>query len=188
LRIVPGWIGQEAREHVADAATDVDREVSDLFERWRLPIYRYLVVMLGRTGEAEEVTQETFIRLYAYLRAGHAREEARFWLFTVAHNLAVTALRQRRHLVALAQEDGWAAICEQAATQATQERHVLMGQRRRRVAEALHGLTAQERACLALRAEGLKYQEIATLLDTTYAGAADALRRAIAKLRKAVHD
>jgi RNA polymerase sigma-70 factor (ECF subfamily) len=165
----------------------VQARVSELFERLRLPIYRYLVVVLGRTGEAEELTQEAFIRLYERLRAGHGSEDANPWLFRVAHNLGISALRKRRFRVPL-DEDVWTDLCDRLTAAPEQESRLLDDERRRRVAAALGGLSAQERQCLALRAEGIRYREISEVLGITHAAAVDSIRRAIAKLTRAIHE
>ncbi|MBE3073239.1 MAG: sigma-70 family RNA polymerase sigma factor [Acidobacteria bacterium] len=162
-------------------------QVTALFERFRLPVCRYLSVVLGRTGEAEELTQETFIRLYDYLRAGHAADEARFWLFRVAHNLAANALRRRRFATPM-DRDLWTDLCQQMAALPDPERRLLNREQRRRLVEALAELSPQERRCLALRAEGFRYRELAELLGISYAAVVDSLRRAIAKLAGALHD
>lgn len=172
----------------ADVTEDAARaQVTELFERLRLPVYRYLVVVLGRTGEAEELTQEAFIRLYDYLRAGHAPNEARFWLFRVAQNLALNVLRRRRYIAPL-DSHVWDNICRQVATGPDPERRVLRQEQYGRLVRALERLTPRERQCLALRSEGIRYREIADLLSITYAAVVDAVRRAVGKLARALHD
>jgi sigma-70-like protein len=61
-------------------------EVSEQFERLRTPVYAYVLAVCGRAGEAEELTQEVFLRLYSYLRAGNRVRSTRAWVFRVAHN------------------------------------------------------------------------------------------------------
>ncbi len=66
----------------------LEEKVSQLFELLRDPVYLYLVAVLGNSSEAEDVTQETFLRLYRALHRGQVINNVRFWLFRVAHNLA----------------------------------------------------------------------------------------------------
>ena len=171
-----------------EAADPLQSQVAALFERLRLPVCRYLTMVLGRTGEAEELTQETFIRLYIYLRAGHNPEEARFWLFRVAHNLAANVLRRRRFTAPL-DPDAWEGLCRRMIdTSSDPECRLVNRQRRLRLLDALTELSPQERRCLALRAEGLRYREIADLFGVSYAAAVDSARRAVRKLSRAVQD
>jgi RNA polymerase sigma-70 factor (ECF subfamily) len=171
----------------AAAALDdpLQDQVASLFERLRLPVCRYLTVVLGRTGEAEELTQEAFIRLYGYLRAGHPPDEARFWIFRIAHNLAANVLRRRRFTPPM-EPDAFEALCRQLATTADPEGLLVVRDQRRRLIETLVDLSPQERRCLALRAEGLRYREIADVFGISYAAAVDSARRAIRKLSRAI--
>lgn len=168
-------------------AEGVQAQIRELFGRFRLPLHRHLVAMVGRTGEAEELTQEAFLKLYDHLASGETVDDARNWLFRVARNLAIDVIRRRRHIAPL-DVDAWSQVCDQWAQPAEQEHRLLNREARRRLAAALTSLTVQEREALTLRAEGLRYREIAQLMDLTYAAAVDSLRRGIAKLTRAVHD
>jgi|SRR5437867_26441 len=66
----------------------LEEKVSQLFELLRDPVYLYLTAVLGSPAEAEDITQETFLRLYRALHRGQVINNVRFWLFRVAHNLA----------------------------------------------------------------------------------------------------
>src|SRR6266516_3354255 len=66
----------------------LEEKVGQLFELLRDPVYLYLIAVLGNSAEAEDITQETFLRLYRALHRGQSITNVRFWLFRVAHNLA----------------------------------------------------------------------------------------------------
>ncbi len=168
----------------AEPDAPLEAQIATLFNRLRLPVCRYLTLMLGSTGEAEEVTQETFLRLDGYLRAGHPSDQARFWLFRVAHNLGANVLRRRRFTTHL-EPDTWEGLCRKLASPTSDpERLLATRQRHGRLVGALVLLSAQERRCLALRAEGLPYREIAEVFGISYAAAVDSARRAVRKLAR----
>jgi len=78
-------------------ATEFD--LAAVIDRFQSPLLRYVGQLLGPdTGEAEEVVQDTFIRLHRQVtRDGvHSIENLPGWLFRVAHNLARDAGRKRR--------------------------------------------------------------------------------------------
>ena len=77
-------------------ASRLEQKVSELFELLRDPIYRYVCRLIRKRAEAEDLTQETFLRLYDSLQKGHAMGNVRPWLYRVAHNLAIDWLRRRR--------------------------------------------------------------------------------------------
>src|SRR5258706_12501244 len=73
------------------------QKVAEIFELLRDPVYRYLFRVLENTQEAEDLTQEVFLRLYSYLHNGQTVVNIRAWVFRVAHNLAID--QQRRQVV-----------------------------------------------------------------------------------------
>src|SRR2546425_13208520 len=75
----------------------LEEKVSQLFELLRDPVYLYLMAVLGNSAEAEDITQESFLRLYRALHRGQAITNARFWLFRVAHNLAFDQRERNQH-------------------------------------------------------------------------------------------
>ena len=171
-----------------ETGASLEAQVTALFNRLHLPICRYLTLMLGDTGEAEELTQESFLRLESYLRAGHPFDEARFWLFRIAHNLAANVLRRRRFTTQLG-PDTWEGLCRKLATPTSDPERLLADrQQHRRLAGVLAVLSPRERRALALRAEGLRYREIAEVFGISHAAAVDSARRAVRKLSRALEE
>jgi RNA polymerase sigma-70 factor (ECF subfamily) len=58
-----------------------------LVEKYKSPIYNLAYRMTGNLGDAEDLTQETFIRAYQYLWSYDTRKKLFSWLYTVALNL-----------------------------------------------------------------------------------------------------
>jgi RNA polymerase sigma-70 factor (ECF subfamily) len=142
-----------------------------LFARWSGPLLRYLERMVRDTGSAEELVQETFLRLYK------AREryepEARFstWLYTIATRLALNELRRPRrqnpHRSTDDEDaDGHSLVLVGEAPRADDVAHARrVGDR---VEKALAVLPERQRIALWLSAvEGLSYAEVATSLETS---------------------
>ena len=83
----------EEREAAADPRTEL---VTRVFMRFQLPLLRYLRELLARREDAEDVAQETYVRL---VRAGNAPQSemhVRATMFRAATNLAYDRFRQRR--------------------------------------------------------------------------------------------
>lgn len=66
----------------------LEERVAHLYDELRSPLYRYLLCMRVLPEEAEEVIQESFLRLYKHLHAQGAEDILRGWIFRVAHNVA----------------------------------------------------------------------------------------------------
>ncbi len=72
------------------------RRVAELFEQHRAAVYAYLVRMARDAHLAEELTQETFLKVYqARERLGEIENE-RAWIFRIATNTCLTALKRNR--------------------------------------------------------------------------------------------
>src|SRR5580704_15377658 len=76
-----------------EEAQTLDQVLSALFDELRVPLFRYVVAMLGSAAEAEDVTQECFVKLFLELRSGRNPNSPRAWLFRVGHNLALDRWR-----------------------------------------------------------------------------------------------
>lgn len=73
-----------------------EREAFDeLAERWHLPIWRYVRRLLGRDDEAEEVTQEVWLRILRGILALQEPERLPAWIFTIARRTVMDRLRVR---------------------------------------------------------------------------------------------
>lgn len=67
----------------------------ELFERYQLALYRYLNGLLHSREEAQEILQETYLRLIRQASFDHVRENARAYLFQTAANLARDFFRRK---------------------------------------------------------------------------------------------
>jgi RNA polymerase sigma-70 factor (ECF subfamily) len=77
-----------ARRGSSDACTEIVRR----FER---PVYNLIVRLVQDPGRAEELTQDTFVKMFRALGTYDAELRFSSWLFRIAHNTAIDALRQR---------------------------------------------------------------------------------------------
>jgi len=164
--------------------SELERIITEVFGRLRDPVYRYLMSTLGSPAEAEELTQETFLRLLAHLQKGHPVEHVRAWVFRVAHNLALNTLRKRNRQEAVIPSGGGPRRDEKADPAPTAEERVIEQELQQRMSRALARLSPQERYCLELKAEGLTYREIAETLDIHPGSVATFLARGVGKLKR----
>jgi RNA polymerase sigma-70 factor, ECF subfamily len=67
-----------------------------LVRRWQIPIVRFLERRIGNRTEAEDLFQETFVRIYQNLDAFDDRRSFKTWIFTIAWRLAANHLRDRK--------------------------------------------------------------------------------------------
>lgn len=153
------------------------RAFEELVERHRDAVFRVAARVVGRQ-EAEDVSQEAFVR--AYHRLGRWRGEGRFraWLLQITHNVALNALARRRPA------SGEEAVDEPAEVEARGPVATLeQRERRERLEGKLALLQPNHRAVLVLRdLEGLSYADIARITAAPLGSVKGRLHRARSEL------
>lgn len=164
----------------------LEREITEIFTRLRMPVYRYVLSIVADPAEAEDVAQEAFLRLYTVVRGGGRVENVPAWVFRTAHNLAVDRVRtlERRHACDIESLD---ELTETGGEAASVETDLAEKERREAVRSALAALSPQERRCVDLRSEGLRYREIADVLGVSLSTVQTFLTRALRKLIKEIN-
>jgi RNA polymerase sigma-70 factor, ECF subfamily len=163
----------------------LDETASRAYLEWRDDVYRYLLLLGLYPPQAQEATQDVFLRLYATLRkGGDPIQNKRAWVFRTAHNLGLT-LRSREARTFPFDGELEATIAD---TGCGPERTVLEREKLCSLHRAISSLSPQQRQCLRLRAEGLKYGEIATTMGIGVSTVYEFLGRAVTRLRKAVYE
>jgi len=134
--------------------------IARTFERFRVPLLRYLADLLSRRDEAEDLVQETYLRLMQVETIETGRVRA--LIFKVATNLAYDRFRQRR---ARGPHSDDSLLAELPAPDATPERVVAFEQGVEIVKRALRELKPRCRQVFLLRTSAeLSYEEIARRL------------------------
>jgi RNA polymerase sigma-70 factor (ECF subfamily) len=162
-----------------------DAAFNALFERWAARLLHFLERMVRDPAVAEELVQETFLRVHR-ARARYAAD-AKFstWLYTIAANVARNELRRpfRRspHDSTDAEREG--APLELAAEGSAVDEIVNARRIGKDVEAALAALPERQRAALWLAAvDGLPYAEVAAALETSEASVKALVHRARAAL------
>ena len=165
-------------------STKIREEVAQLFQEAREDVYRYLLTFGLYPPQAQEAAQEVFLRLYTTLRKGEEIHNHRAWIFRVAHNLGLKIRARQNPLISFDPE-----MEAQLASPAPNAEHTLLDRERSlRFHHAVEGLSDQQRRCLFLRLEGLRYPEIGATLGISASAVGEFLRRAIQRLKKATHE
>jgi RNA polymerase sigma-70 factor, ECF subfamily len=164
-----------------------ERVVMDLFEQFRNPLLRYALSFGIPVHDAEEIIQEVFLALFRHLQARGSQKNLRGWIFRVTHNLA---LKQRSANQRSADRQLRTAVGETAAEQQPDpspnpEEHLSTVQRRRLLLAVVNALPTADQSCLRLRAEGLRYREIASVLGMSSGAVSISLTRSRGRLIRA---
>jgi RNA polymerase sigma-70 factor (ECF subfamily) len=162
------------------AAMTLQDQVAQLFEEARDDVFRYLLSLGLYPPQAQEAAQEVFLRLYTTLKKGEEIENPRGWIFRVAHNLGLK-IRARQSSQAPFDPDLEARLAGPALNP---EQNLLEREQTLRFHQAVERLSEQQRRCLLLRLEGLRYPEIGSALGISSSAVGEFLRRAISRLKK----
>lgn len=162
----------------------LEEEVTRLFEQFRGPLLRYLLSLGLTTPDGEEVIQEVFLALFRHLQTGKPRDNLRGWIFRVGHNQALK-LRNRDIARPVCADDE--AVERHTCPEPNPEQQASSNQTQRRVSAVIRALPELDRACLTLRAEGLGYREISSILGISVGGVSLALTRSLSKISR-VHE
>src|SRR5579862_3575233 len=108
-------------ERLAAAVGRGDRRAFDtIYERYHQPLYRYCRSILRNDADAQDALQTAMVSALVALQNGRRDAPLRPWLFRIAHNAAISALRRRRPTVDLIEADGpdWGTADSRAAERA----------------------------------------------------------------------
>jgi RNA polymerase sigma-70 factor (ECF subfamily) len=153
------------RDEVGARTGSRDRFVALFRERYR-DLYGLGYRLLGDHGEAEDVVQETFLKLDGHPVLERPDEEVAAWLRRVCLNTAYNRLRGQRRATERLDRAGRAGrVDDETDASATPLLNVLRAEQQQAVRRALASLPERQRACLLLRHAGYSYAEIAATLD-----------------------
>lgn len=151
-----------------------------LYEAHREGIYRFLVGHGLTPGEAQEVAQDVFVDLFRALQRGTSIGSEQAWLYTVAGRAAVDFWRRNR----FGEVDFDSVAADLRSIEPSPEIQAASMERRHRVAAAVARLPKEQRMCIQLRMQGLRYREIATILGVATSTVAEWLASAVGRLRR----
>ena len=147
-----------------------------LFDRFYWPLFRFFEHRGFSTEECQDLIQETFLRVYRGIESFRGEARWEHWLFRIAANTAIKALRHRAAAKRAGQEvplegedeGDLQAVAAGGSARGTAEplRQLLGREMRDLLIEAIEGLPGQMRRCVRLRVlQDLDYHEIAEILQ-----------------------
>ena len=186
-------IDQEVEPLNLDALRNGDRkEFAKLVEMYSDSIYRVAIRMLNNPTDAEDVLQETFIKVMRSIENFEGRSNLSTWLYRIAVNESLMVLRKQKPEVAVAEDDflddddgnsypafqilDWCCLPEE---------EFMTNETRKMLNQAIRNLPQSLKSVFILRdVEGLSIRETSEALDLTETNVKTRLLRARLKLRE----
>lgn len=136
----------------------------DLVCRYERPVYNLIVRMVGNPALAEDLAQETFLRMFRGLKSYDPGQKFSNWLFRIAHNLTIDHLRIRRLDTVPLDEDPSGRPADERVVSGPEDDPVRALERAdlaSAIERALAGLRPEYRQLVVLRyMEDLSYEDI----------------------------
>jgi RNA polymerase sigma-70 factor (ECF subfamily) len=155
-----------------------DTLIEAINEHWT-PVYRFVFCAVGDRHDAEDLTQETFLRAWNRRDTFLPGTSRRAWLLRIAANAVLDVQRRRRRVV-------FTSLGHEPAAQSTPPEHRLeVAEQSALLRAAMQELTELTRMVFHLRAtEDLSFREIGELVGTTEQGARWHMHQARTRLLK----
>ena len=175
--IAGSWMKAVDRPFASTSTTvDQQAETLRLFQEHGAALYRFCRSVLRHTGDAEDVVQETFLKLLHHLQHDGDTRNLKSWLFTVAANGCRDRRRWRLRWLP------WNAERDDRPVEPNDE--VRLKPDTTTVArKAFRALAPRDRLLLSLRAQGLSYKDIAAASGIRQQSVGRLLARALDRWR-----
>jgi len=176
-------------EELMAAYLDGDEEsFRRLVECHLKPVYNFVYRISGNLVDAEDITQETFVKVWKNAKKYRAGESFRAWLYTIARRTAIDWLRKRRNVAFSAFEDADGEnpfLTALADVGPRPDELAVRAECGQSVEKALAGLSSDQRVILDMRfKDGLTFEEMGEALGKPMNTVKSQCRRGLAALRR----
>ncbi len=165
-----------------------DHAFDHLLGKYRAPVVHFVYRLVREPALAEELAQEVFLRVFRARRNYRPRAKFTTWLFRIATNVALNALRDGRMRrwgeTSIDAEDADPQVAQLSAPGPTAEQRLLEAERARQIRAAVESLPEKQRLAVLLhKYQDLDYAEIAPILGCSESALKSLLFRAYEALR-----
>lgn len=161
------------------------RAFDEVYERFSGLVYNLALRLAGDAEQAEDLSQEVFLRIFRHLGRFSGRSSLKTWIYRVTLNHCRSRLGRWRRWFQLPVDDDGNEKDEAVDTSRDPEERVLAQDAARRVGRALCEVRAEFREAVVLRdLEELAYEEIAEILDVPIGTVRSRIARGREQLRK----
>jgi RNA polymerase sigma-70 factor (ECF subfamily) len=176
---------QTDEQLIADYRHGNEAALAQLVERHFDSIYSYIYRFVHSVPEAEDIVQETFIKVWRQIDSFKAGSGIRPWLFRIARNTAIDHLRKKKSIPFSHFSDEGEVDVVFADTSIDVLEETIAQEQKDHLTAAVEQLPLQYREVLVLRAEdNLTFEEIATTLGKPLNTVKSLYRRGLLALQK----
>lgn len=162
-----------------------DRAFGEIYEQFESMVYNLALRMSGNAADADDISQETFLRAFRHLKRFKGKSSLKTWLFRIALNCSNTRLRRRGRRRARNIEDGEAELERAADAGRSPEEAAVAADLSETFRAGLAALPVHYREAVLLRDfEDMNYEQIAEVLGVRLGTVRSRIARGRDLLRK----
>jgi RNA polymerase sigma-70 factor, ECF subfamily len=174
-------IADVPRDDQSAGQSDPRSKILALYDEFRPRLFRYMRSLHLGQDQADEVIQETFMRLTTELLKQSRIDNIQGWIVRVSHNLAIDLLKKQQGPM-VSSENAAFLIGNRIDPALNPEDAYAKKEQSRRVSNALSTLNPQHRQCFQMRAQGLRYRDIGLALGISEQRAAFVVKQVAVRL------
>lgn len=162
-----------------------------LIERYEKRLFSYILVSVKNKELAEDIFQDTFIKVINTIRSGNYYDEGKFfqWIMRIANNLKVDHYRRSQKLPVMAATENYDALDFLTSKEESVEQMMVREQVYADLDRVVEHLPAEQREVLKLRIyDDYSFKEIAAVTGVSINTALGRMRYAILNMRKLIRD
>lgn len=163
--------------------------LEELIRRYKSKVYTSIYLLVKDTYLAEDIFQDTFIKVINTLKAGKYNEEGKFlpWVMRIAHNLVIDYFRREKRTPVVTNVDGFDIFDVLHFNEESMEDKMVREQTHKDLKGLIHLLPSEQKEVLIMRHYGeLSFKEIADITGVSINTALGRMRYALNNLRKMI--
>lgn len=163
--------------------------LEELIRRYKSKVYTSIYLLVKDTYLAEDIFQDTFIKVINTLKAGKYNEEGKFlpWVMRIAHNLVIDYFRREKRTPVVTNVDGFDIFEVLQFNDESMEDKMVREQTHTDLKRLIHLLPSEQKEVLIMRHYGeLSFKEIADITGVSINTALGRMRYALNNLRKMI--
>ncbi len=163
--------------------------LEELIRRYKSKVYTSIYLLVKDTYLAEDIFQDTFIKVINTLKAGKYNEEGKFlpWVMRIAHNLVIDYFRREKRTPVVTNVEGFDIFEVLQFNEESTEDKMVKEQTYKDLKDLIHFLPSEQKEVLIMRHYGeLSFKEIADITGVSINTALGRMRYALNNLRKMI--
>ena len=181
-------IRQDSDEYILQLIREdnqLDKGFRKLMDKYQERLYWHIRKMMGNHEDANDVLQNTFIKVYRYLDNFKGKSGLYTWIYRIATNESINLLRQNQQVVG----EDIEGVYEQLSNSRAEENRYSGDEIVRRLDAAVSRLPEKQKMVFQLRYfDELPYNEISQMLNTSVGGLKALYHHAVKKVESYVLD